>query len=63
MTKEELDQSIRELSTTVKHLENGYPNSKQLTRAAEILMRDLTEEGFEVPEIREFFTQLIANDI
>jgi hypothetical protein len=34
-----------------------------MIRAAEILMRDLTEEGFEVPEIREFFTQLIANDI
>ena len=40
MTKEELDQSIRELSTTVKHLENGYPNSKQLARAAEILMEN-----------------------
>jgi len=34
-----------------------------MIRAAEILMNDLTEEGFEVPEIREFFTQLIANDI
>jgi hypothetical protein len=34
-----------------------------MIRAAEILMRDLTAEGFEVPEIREFFTQLIANDI
>ena len=34
-----------------------------MIRAAEILMRDLTAEGFEIPEIREFFTQLIANDI
>ena len=34
-----------------------------MIRAAEILMNDLTAEGFEVPEIREFFTQLIANDI
>ena len=39
-------------------------NAQQaMIRAAEILMRDLTAEGFEVPEIREFFTQLIANDI
>ena len=34
-----------------------------MIKAAEILMNDLTAEGFEVPEIREFFTQLIANDI
>jgi hypothetical protein len=34
-----------------------------MIRAAEIMMNELTNEGFEVEEIREFFTQLIANDI
>ena len=34
-----------------------------MIRAAEILMNDLTAEGFEVEEIREFFHILIANDI
>ena len=34
-----------------------------MVKSAEILMNDLTAEGFEVPEIREFFNQLIANDI
>jgi hypothetical protein len=34
-----------------------------MIRAAEIMMRELTEEGFEVEEVREFFTQLIVNDI
>jgi hypothetical protein len=34
-----------------------------MIKAAEILMNDLTKEGFEVEEVREFFTQLIANDI
>ena len=34
-----------------------------MIKAAEILMRDLTDEGFEVEEVREFFTQLISNDI
>jgi hypothetical protein len=27
------------------------------------MMNELTEEGFEVLDIREYFTQLIANDI
>jgi hypothetical protein len=27
------------------------------------MMNQLTEEGFEVLDIREYFTQLIANDI
>ena len=34
-----------------------------MIRAAEIMMNELTNEGFEVEEIREFFHQLIANDI
>ena len=34
-----------------------------MIKAAEIMMNELTEEGFEVEEIREFFTQLITNDI
>jgi hypothetical protein len=34
-----------------------------MIRAAEIMMNELTEEGFEVLDIREYFTQLIANDI
>ncbi len=34
-----------------------------MIKAAEILMNDLTKEGFEVEEIREFFTKLISNDI
>jgi len=34
-----------------------------MIKAAEIMMNELTNEGFEVEEIREFFTQLIANDI
>lgn len=34
-----------------------------MIKAAEIMMNELTEEGFEVLEVREFFTQLIANDI
>lgn len=36
---------------------------RAMIKAAEIMMNDLTAEGFEVEEIREFFTQLIANDI
>lgn len=36
---------------------------RKMLEAAEDMMEDLTNEGFEVPEIREFFTQLIANDI
>lgn len=35
----------------------------EMIRAAEEIMNDLTEEGFEVPEIREFFTQLINEEI
>jgi hypothetical protein len=34
-----------------------------MIRAAEIMMNQLTKEGFEVLDIREYFTQLIANDI
>jgi hypothetical protein len=34
-----------------------------MIKAAEIMMNELTAEGFEVEEVREFFTQLIANDI
>ena len=34
-----------------------------MVKSAEILMNDLTAEGFEVPEIREFFTQLINEEI
>jgi len=34
-----------------------------MIQAAEIMMRELTDEGFEVEEVREFFNQLIANDI
>jgi hypothetical protein len=34
----------------------------EMIRAAEEIMNDLTEEGFEVPEIREFFTQLINEE-
>ena len=40
-------------------------NTAQLAmiKAAEIMMNELTKEGFEVLDIREYFTQLIANDI
>jgi hypothetical protein len=44
----------------------GISNEKAqiaMIKAAEILMNDLTAEGFEVEDIREFLTQLIANDI
>jgi len=34
-----------------------------MIKAAEIMMNELTEEGFEVEEVREFFHKLIANDI
>jgi len=34
-----------------------------MIKAAEIMMNQLTDEGFEVLDIREYFTQLIANDI
>jgi hypothetical protein len=34
-----------------------------MIKAAEIMMNELTNEGFEVLDIREYFTQLIANDI
>jgi hypothetical protein len=34
-----------------------------MIKAAEIMMNELTEEGFDVLDIREYFTQLIANDI
>jgi hypothetical protein len=36
---------------------------QQMIMAAEDMMNDLTADGFEVEEVREFFTQLIANDI
>jgi len=35
----------------------------EMITAAEEIMNDLTEEGFEVPEIREFFAQLINEEI
>ena len=34
-----------------------------MVRASEIIMNDLTEEGFEIPEIKEFLTQLINEEI
>ena len=34
-----------------------------MIKAAEVMMNELTAEGFEVEEIREFFHILIANDI
>ena len=34
-----------------------------MVKAAEIMMDELTAEGFEVEEVREFFHKLIANDI
>ena len=34
-----------------------------MVKSAEILMNDLTAEGFEVPEIREFLAQLINEEI
>lgn len=34
-----------------------------MIKAAESMMKKLTDKGYKVPEIREFFTQLIANDI
>ena len=48
-----------------ERMDNFASNSAQIAmiRAAEIMMNDLTEEGFEVEDIREYFTQLIANDI
>jgi hypothetical protein len=42
---------------------SNFKAQQAMIRAAEIMMNDLTAEGFEVEEIREFFTQLIANDI
>lgn len=36
---------------------------RAMIKAAEIMMNELTKEGFEVLDIREYFTQLIANDI
>jgi hypothetical protein len=36
---------------------------RKMLEAAEDMMEDLTAEGFEIEEIREFFTQLISNDI
>jgi hypothetical protein len=45
---------------------SGLSNTRAqqaMIKAAEIMMNDLTAEGFEVEEIREFFHILIANDI
>ena len=36
---------------------------QNMIKAAESMMNELTAEGFEPEEIREFFTKLIANDI
>lgn len=36
---------------------------RKMIEAAEDMMNTLTDEGFEVEEVREFFTQLISNDI
>ena len=33
-----------------------------MVRASEIIMNDLTEEGFEIPEIKEFLAQLINKE-
>lgn len=66
MTKEELDQSIRELSATVKHLADGYPNSAQLARAAEILMENpniieaIKEHYPNISDIKGFITNSIS---
>ena len=45
---------------------SGLSNTRAqqaMIKAAEIMMNDLTAEGFEVEEIKEFFHILIANDI
>lgn len=61
--KEEIKEA---LSSDAFERMSGLSNLKAqqaMIKAAEVMMNELTEEGFEVPEIREFFTQLIANDI
>ena len=34
-----------------------------MIKAAESMMKKLTDEGYKVSEVRQFFTKLIANDI
>ena len=48
-----------------ERMDNFASNYAQITmiKAAEIMMNDLTEEGFDVEDIRAYFTQLIANNI
>lgn len=36
---------------------------QNMIRAAENMMKELTDKGYEVSDIRQFFNQLIANDI
>ena len=66
MTKEHLDQSIRELSMTVKGRENGYPTSEQLFRAAEILLDNqniveaIKEHYPNITDIKGFVTNSIS---
>ena len=42
---------------------SSYKAQMAMIKAAEVMMRELVDEGFEVEEIREYFNQLIANDI
>jgi hypothetical protein len=42
---------------------SNFKAQQAMIRAAEIMMNELLDEGFEVEEIREYFNQLIANDI
>ena len=36
---------------------------ENMIKAAESMMKELTNKGYEVSDIRQFFNQLIANDI
>jgi len=36
---------------------------ENMIKAAESMMKELTDEGYEVSEVRQFINQLIANDI
>lgn len=66
MTKEQLDQIIRELGTTVKQQENGYPTSEQLFKAAEILLDNpniveaIKEHYPNITDIKGFVTNSIS---
>jgi hypothetical protein len=59
ITREALEPHVYERMYNLSNIKA----QQTMIRAAEIMMRELTEEGFEVEEVREFFTQLIANDI